>query len=450
MDVFNPNITLDPNDASGVNGSNVKTNTPDTTLGSTVNYIIDSNGIARSPQTQERATSIGLNAVAAFEGGIAVGAGAQSVAIGCTSVGTNSVSKVASATALGDQAQALVYRAIAIGKCANATGLNSIAIGSVTQASGSSSLSLGTGADASGVDSIAIGDHAVASDFYAIAIGVTSTASAIGSLAVGTGAGALAQNSIAFGFGAGTSGTGSIVIGQGASNNGTDSVVIGRNAQSFAPNQLIAGGELAGLSDVWFGQGNSVGLNSGTVAAYSIHGEEDIRADKAGGDVKIAGGRATGTGRGGAVRLQTSTTGTTSTTKQNLFDRVVVPARKSLTNNTTTELFRIGIPNPSSVAFEVKIGLSITDGTNVASYSATANVAATHDGAGYLSTITTTGATTQLGGGGSTLAVTLSMTQPATDIMAFNIKSNTGVITPSATVCYISVIISGETTVTIV
>ncbi len=310
----------------------------------------------------------------------------------------------------------------------------SLGQGSVSPFFGASSL--GAYASALAQGATAIGYHAIARVAQSCALGNQAQAQAYRAVAIGSFANAPAINAMA--------------LGPYAYANYMNSLAVGPGARTSAVNQAVFGGEGSGYTDVWFGQGNTVGLAGGTVGNYTIHGEESQTANTTGGEIKIAGGRSTGTARGGAVRLQASNSVATGTTIATLYDRYVIPARKALTNNTTTEMFRLSLPNPGSVAFEVKIGLSITDATNVVSYSATANVAATHDGSGYLSTITTTGATTQLGGGGSALAVTLSITQPATDIIAFNVKSNTTVITPSSTLCFIEIIINGEQTVTLV
>jgi len=424
MDVFTLNISFDP--ATGVNsanGSNVKTNTPDTTLGSTVRYVIDSTGVARSPQGQERATNLGLNSVAPFEGATAVGSGAAAKALGCTALGTNSVAKVVSSVAVGDQAQALSYRSIAIGRCANATAENAIAIGT----------------------------QAEADVRYAIALGVSSKGSGQGGVAIGTNSQATIDNAIAIGLSAQATGTSAIAIGAGTVSAYVDSIALGVGSVPTGNNQFVAGSPSpAGHTDVWFGQGNQVAVQGGTIAGYTIHGEESRgTSNSIGGDLKLTGGQSTGTGKGGALRLQASSSGSSGSSLNSLFDRIVVAARKALTNNTTTELFRIAMPNPSSLAFEVKLGLSITDGTNAVSYIESSYVAAIHDGSGYLSTITSIGASTQLGGGGSALAVTVSMTQPAANVMAFCVNSNTTGITPTSTLCFIEVIVNGENIVSL-
>lgn len=282
MPVFEPDI--DPSNeaaAAAVNGSSVRTNTPDTTLVSTARNSMDSTGIARSPQPDHLATNLGIGSTSPFEGSTAMGAFASAPAIGSAAFGYHALAKVSRSCAVGNQAQATAYRAIALGAFANARHPRSTAIGSYSK--------------------------------------------------------------------------------------------------TTAPNQTVIGG-----SEFWFGR------------------------------------------------------------------RQVIAPAKSLVNNTTTEIFRIAVPNPSAVAFQVVIGISVSDGTNTQSYSATASVAALHDAGGYSSTITTVAAATQLGAGGSTLAVTISMTQPATDIMAFNLKSNTGVIAPTSILAFVRIDVSGETTVTLV
>lgn len=463
MDAFTLDISFDPN--SGIAGSaTVRTNTPDTTLGSTGRYAIDANGIARSPQEQGLATSLGLGAVAPFEGGAAVGAFASALANGTTAVGYHATAKVASSVAVGDQAQALAYRSIAIGRCANASGGNSISIGTTATAKSPDSIVIGDSASSgalgssvvigfesngSGGSSVVVGDRAVASGAQSVAVGQAATASGSQSVAVGVLSSAVGNSSVAIGTGASVPAVG-VGVGAGVSVTGNYSVALGYLAKALDANEFIGGSENHGLTNVWFGQGNTVGTIGGTVGPWVLHGDEDIRADMNGGDIKIAGGRSRGAGIGGSVVIQVSDTGASGTTLRTLKDRLVVAPRKSLVNNTTTEIFRIAIPNPSAVAFMVQVGLSISDGTNAQSYTETTAVSAIHDGSGYAWTVTSVGATTQLGGGGSALAVTVSMTQPTTDVLAFNVKSNTTVITPTQILCYIAVTVNGETVVTLV
>lgn len=130
--------------------------------------------------------------------------------------------------------------------------------------------------------------------------------------------------------------------------------------------------------------------------------------------------------------------------------RIISAPVKSLTNNTTTELFRIAMPLATATGFQVTIGLTISDGTNTIGYSDTENVSAIHDGSGYAATMTSIGATTQLGSGGSVLVVTVSMTQPSANVLAFNIKSNTTVITPTSTLCYYQIANNGGAVVSLV
>ncbi len=277
MDAFVLNLKYDP--SSGiVTGSNVKTNTPDTTLSSTSRNSTDSDGVARSPQPQHLAANLGTGSIAPFEGATATGAFAEARAIGATANGYHAKASVSRSTAVGNQAQALAHRAIAIGAFANAKHPKSTAIGPY--------------------------------------------------------------------------------------------------AQTIRANQTVITGQ-----EFWLGQ------------------------------------------------------------------RVIAAPAKSLVNNTTTEVFRIAQPALSAVAFEVSIGIAISDGTNTQSYAARAFVGSTHDAAGYTSTITTVGATSVLPTG--TLAVTLSITQPATDLIAFNIKSNSSLTSP-VTSCYLTLTVSGATTVVLV
>ncbi len=311
------------------------------------------------------------------------------------------------------------------------------------------STSLGEGAVSPFFGASSLGAYASALAQGATAVGYHAVARVAQSCALGNQAQAVAYRAVAIGSFANAAVINSMALGPYAYANFINSLAVGPGARTSAANQAVFGGEGSGYTDVWFGQGNQVGLNGGTVGAYTIHGEESKTANTAGGELKLAGGRGTGTANGAPVRIQRGKPGSTGTTLNTLFDRLVVGHRKTLTNNTTTEIFRVTLPNPSTCQIMVDIGISVTDGTNSQSYSSTASIALVHDGAGY-----TVGGPTEIGIaqalGAGTQAVTLSLTQPATNIEAFNIKSNTGTITPSSIVVFVQINVSGEAVITLV
>ncbi len=311
------------------------------------------------------------------------------------------------------------------------------------------STSLGQGAVSPFFGSSSVGAYAAAVAQGSTAMGYHALARVAQSCAYGNQAQAQAYRAIAMGSFANANNINSMALGPYAYANFMNSLAVGPGARTSAANQAVFGGEGAGYTDVWFGQGNQVGLNGGTVGNFTIHGEESLTANTAGGELLLAGGRGTGTANGAPVRVQRGKPGSTGTTLNTLFDRLIVGHRKVISNNTTSEIFRVTLPNPSTCQIVINIGVSVTDGTNSQSYSSTASIALVHDAAGYtVGGPTETGVAQALGAG--TQAVTLSLTQPATNIEAFNIKSNTGTITPSSIVVFVQINVSGEAVITLV
>lgn len=303
MDIFAPDIGFEKSNASSVL---VNQNIPGTTIGSTNNYVYDANGVARNPQAQGLATSLGQGAVAPFPGGVSLGTSAGALANGCTAVGYHALAKIFSGTALGDQAQSLAYRGIAIGRCAvvTPTGLNGIAIGSLSSVSGANGIAMGNGAVSSGDSSISFGNKVQASGAQSICIGTSSVASGSQDVVIGY------LNSV--------SGFNVIAIGNGIQTAQNNCVLLGKGAIPAAANSFVAGApglfQQGPILDVFFGQGPRVFLAGGTVmGSYTIHGEEagggatggaNTNLNRAGGNLNLAGGRSTGSGVGGSVNIQ--------------------------------------------------------------------------------------------------------------------------------------------------
>ncbi len=444
MDAFDIDIDLPtPNDGN-VNGSSVKTNTPGTTLSNTANYIMDQVGIPHSPQPDPLAVSLGLGATSPFQGGSAVGAYSSAAALGCTAMGYHALARVSQATAIGNQAQAKKYQAIAIGSFANADEVNSIAIGTRSHASEARSVAIGPGAHSTSARSISIGVDSEASD-HGIAIGDTAQADGTNAIALGGGSDASGTDSISIGSSSVASGDRSIAIGHNARSTNDFSIAVGDSSRTTAANQYSVGSEDYPLTEVYFGKGPL----ATTPVGYSVHGDEASGGtNKAGGELNLTGGRSTGNAKGGPVSLSVSGTGGSGTSLNTSYKRVLVIPGKSLTNNTTTEVFRVAMPNPLSLALIIHLGVLVSDGTNNQTLSQVVSLALSHDAGGYNSNGVTSTTAQVLGGGG--LTVTVSVTQPATDVMAVNVNSNTTTLTPTSIVCYLNVEILGETTVTLV
>ena len=213
---------------------------------------------------------------------------------------------------IGKSATTATNDSIAIGTNTNAAGAG-VAIGGVASVSGSGSgvaIGLGASALSSGV---AVGGNAVASgDGSGIAIGPSSRATS-GSVALGLAAGSSTFSGIAM---------------------GRESVLTGNN-------QFVAGGvggNALTITNVFFGNGPK----STAPLSYTINGSGADGTDIAGGHLSLAGGRNTGAGTPGDVRILTATVGSSGTVQQALATRLTV---KGGTGNVG-----IGTATPSSSA----------------------------------------------------------------------------------------------------
>jgi hypothetical protein len=118
----------------------------------------------------------------------------------------------------------------------------------------------------------------------------------------------------------------SICIGWGATgayNIGGASIAIGAQAAFTGPNQFVTGSGTYPVNNIFFGKG----VVHAAPTAAAINGTGGTGTNIIGGHLVLAGGRATGNGVGGCVKIQTSTAGSSGATAQVLADRVVVDGK---------------------------------------------------------------------------------------------------------------------------
>ncbi len=213
---------------------------------------------------------------------------------------------------------------IRIGKSATATNADSIAIGTNTNAV-ASSVVVGSGATSSGLG-VAVGQGASAL-LGGIAVGGNAVTSGDGSgIAIGSASRAT---------------SGSVAIGLSAGSSTFSGIAMGRQSALTGNNQFVAGGtggNALSIANVFFGSGPK----STTPLDYTINGSGADGTDLAGGHLSLAGGRNTGAGAPGDVRILTATVGASGTAQQALATRLTV---KGGTGNVG-----IGTATPSSSA----------------------------------------------------------------------------------------------------
>ena len=196
------------------------------------------------------AIAIGVNLRA--DGTKAIGIGADTVANGngAIAIGNNDASRMSNQGVQGNGA-------IGVGSNLTVRGNNAIAVGTESQAKASDAVAVGTGAQATLANSIAIGKNSVATGMYgtaalgrATAIGFNTQALGEDSVAIGSGvdanAAALAQNrqSVALGWSAKATGTTqAVAIGPDAQASGAQSTSIGNNTRATGDSSIAIGGD---------------------------------------------------------------------------------------------------------------------------------------------------------------------------------------------------------------
>lgn len=112
----------------------------------------------------------------------------------------------------------------------------------------------------------------------------------------------------------------STVVGYEAGGNVNGSNAFGYGSAPTATGQFVSGSTVVPITDVYFG----CGVVHATPVDVTIHGTGGSGTDVSGGDIILAGGRGTGAGAGGSVKLQTAAAGTSGTSLNTLATHVEV------------------------------------------------------------------------------------------------------------------------------
>lgn len=196
----------------------------------------------------------------------------------------------------------------------------------------------GAGATATGQNSTALGSNATGTGTNSVVIGrASSDAGNSGAVVLGFAASSTGANSFSLGRGA-TAAAQSIAIGYNSSAGFSTSIALGRNAATTTNNQLVAGADTYFISNLFFGNG----VTSTAPQSYIINGTGGSGTDIAGGAVTIAGGKGTGTGLGGSVKIQTAQASTTGSSANSLVDRWVWDSYGQMTSNQSVTIPAVG------------------------------------------------------------------------------------------------------------
>ena len=212
-------------------------------------------------------------------------------------------------------------------------GSGNVAIGYTSVASGGG-LAIGSGGNSASatLGGIAIGQGASATQ--GTSLGAFSSSSNGGVAIYGTATG---FNSVAVGGTSSTNAFSSVVIGDRGSANNGNSIAIGLLSTTTAVNQLVIGGNDVsngyGINDVYIGSGvRNASKLAGKDVTYNGSGAGDS-SNMAGGNIRIAGGKGTGTGTPGSVIFSTSSDTTSGTALQTLKERArITPIGNLLIN----------------------------------------------------------------------------------------------------------------------
>lgn len=255
-------------------------------------------------------TAIGLNAWATSDAvAISTNAAARgpfSLAIGeGTLTGTTSAGGVA----LGHDAAVSSLQGVAIGRESAASNTSAVSIGYQNTASGATSISLGVVASASALQSIAIGNTAAAAGARGIGLGAASAASGASAIALGHQATASQPSSVALGQGATVAHQYALAFGDGATTSAANQVVFGASGSNQQITDFVIGN----------------GVSAAVPTPPTIRTTSGLGTNIAGGDLRIEGGRSTGTAAGGSVVLRTTPASLASSAAVNTpVDRLTV------------------------------------------------------------------------------------------------------------------------------
>lgn len=185
-----------------------------------------------------------------------------------------------------------------------AAGANSEEFGAGAVTSSTGALAVGAAASATTGNTTALGAAAVAVG-QATAVGQSASATALGATAIGQAARAIDTFATALGIAAHADASQSIAIGNGSQALFGTSVALGITAVTTAANQVVIGANDFAYTDAYLGSGVTDPTPSGVV----LNATGGSGANVAGASFTLAGGKSTGSAKGGDLLFQTSPAG---------------------------------------------------------------------------------------------------------------------------------------------
>lgn len=211
-------------------------------------------------------------------------------------------------------------------------------------------------------------------------------------------------------------------------------IAVGYSAKCTASNQAVIGSDAAsaGITELYAGHG----VTKASPGTFSLRGTGGSGSNNAAGDLEVAAGLSTGTGKVGQVIISTAAVGTSGSTAQTKIARQFIGAVLQPSNNSATTAASCACATDSACAVLVEYGVEVNDGASHHQQQETGSV--------VCNVINTNGAFSQGGtngctkfgnqqvisASGGTLAVTWTMTGANPALVQVN--SNTGTITPAS------------------
>ena len=263
------------------------------------------NGSLSVPGAGSGSERFGINATAAGTSAVAIGNAASATGTGAIAIGQGATTSVIGEIAIGQ------------GAVANGGGGAEIAIGYLSSATGNFAVSMGYNVTNSGSHSVAIG--------RSIALTGESTV-VIGGLASG------GVNSTVIGYTASNAGHGGVALGSQSAAAGLYSIALGTLATTTAAQQMVIGGGVAYIDDIYIGKG----VTNAAPVGVKINAGGGSGTDIAGAALTLAGGKGTGSASGGAIIFQTSDAGSSGSTLQSLTQKFIIAANGTVGIGTDT------------------------------------------------------------------------------------------------------------------
>lgn len=219
-----------------------------------------------------------------------------------------------------------------------------------------------------------------------------------------------------------------VSVGYNAAPAASTSMCFGSNSFTTASNQLVFGANTLQITDVYF----SEGVTNASSLAATINGTGGSGADNAGGGFILAGGKGTGTAKGGNVLIQTSSAIATSSTAQTLRDRYIVVAKgTALTDATPVTLATVTLGANGYAGGRIICTVQCTNATDQQAFTQIVEWGIVTKASTYTSTIVaSTGAKAVSGG-------TIVNTWTITAAGAIQLSSDTS-LTPSGTNAFVA------------